>query len=161
MFGAVECDGVQLLHVKNPWIVKEGTIEWTGDWCDTSAKWSEYPSVAAACGFTVTWSLCRLWRCVHIRGREKGGGGRAPPVLSALLLFRLSVVHLPSSGIVLIIVCRAVGAYRVDILGGGGRGGGEKGTHYCPVTTLVTSALSVVLSRQWASSSWRKELCVL
>ena len=74
MFGAVECDGVQLLHVKNPWIVKEGTIEWTGDWCDTSAKWSEYPSVAAACGFTVTWGLVSLVAlCSYKRTGERGG----------------------------------------------------------------------------------------
>ncbi len=53
MFEAVEAGGVQLLHVRNPWVVKEGVPEWSGDWSDRSPLWADNADVAAACNFTV------------------------------------------------------------------------------------------------------------
>ena len=44
----VSCEGIRLVHVWNPW----GMREWEGPWCDGSPEWAKYPAVAAACKYT-------------------------------------------------------------------------------------------------------------
>lgn len=53
VFDMVEVGDIQLLHIRNPWVVKEGVPEWSGDWSDHSPLWAANPDVAAACSFTV------------------------------------------------------------------------------------------------------------
>lgn len=44
----VEAGGQRLLHLRNPW----GMREWTGDWSDGHELWDDHPEVAEACSYT-------------------------------------------------------------------------------------------------------------
>lgn len=48
VLSAYQGHGVQLLRVRNPWGKKQ---EYSGDWCDASEKWTEYPEVAKEVNF--------------------------------------------------------------------------------------------------------------
>jgi hypothetical protein len=38
--------GIRLLKIRNPW---GNGVEWTGDWSDSDARWTDHPDVAQAC----------------------------------------------------------------------------------------------------------------
>ena len=48
VLSAYQGHGVQLVRVRNPWGKKQ---EYSGDWCDSSEKWTEYPEVAKEVNF--------------------------------------------------------------------------------------------------------------
>lgn len=49
VFECVEVGTVKLVHVRNPW----GMKEWAGPWGDGTKEWTANPAVAAACKYTV------------------------------------------------------------------------------------------------------------